>query len=313
MGRAMDALMQQLGYAQYGAQGGDWGAIICQTLATQYPRRCVALHVNMAVTMQPHDLPGKLLMLGRIPFLGSRDRRRLWATMYFLMYETAYQAAQGTKPETLAVGLNDSPAGLLCWMLEKVHTWSDCHRGGEALAAGQREWERAVPRDALLLNLMVYWLSQSTSSSLRLYYEALRRHPHSHEWLAWDSLLASADYCPVPTGVLCGATEILQPPRGWAELSFNLTHWHDSQCKGGHFLAWENPDAVAADVRQFFHGGANFHRGVKLAPSRGARRPNAAMQELLLFAMLVAVVAWWLFSEHVADVSTAVLALIGAA
>jgi len=302
MARAADALMRQLGYDKYAAQGGDWGAIICQTLATHHPERCVAIHLNMCVTRQPHDVPGKLRMIATVPFLNFKNRCRLWDTLYFLKHESAYQFIQGTKPETLAIGLHDSPVALLAWMLEKFHTWSDCHRRRSPSGKGaltNAEWTRAVDRDTLLLNVMVYWIGESASSSLRLYYEELEKHPHSNAWFARDSLMASGDFCPVPTGVLCGATEVIQPPREWAELTFNLTHWNEGATKGGHFMALENPQALAADMRHFFHADGNFEDGIGLRTYRGAQRPSLARDYVVLSIMVIATLVFCIVPESV--------------
>lgn len=132
------------------------------------------------------------------------------------------------------------------------------------------------------------------SSSLRLYYEELGKHPHHPDWIARDSLLASGDYCPVPTGIMCGATEIIQPPRAWAKLAFNVAHWSDAGCKGGHFLALENPRALAADVRAFLLSERGFDHGVKLCPVRGTRRPYSAVQNFVLLAIIVFGIVSWL-------------------
>ena len=186
MARAAHALMLSLGYEHYVAQGGDWGAIITQRLATAFPTACVALHVNMCVPRLPEDILGKLQFGLRTLWLSAAERRGVKDTLYFLKYETAYQAVQGTKPESLGYGLTDSPVGLLAWIVEKMHTWSDCHRrhaaavgsssgatgeeGGEA-PAGEKEaaaataapttrtalgeLELAIGRDDVLLDVMV--------------------------------------------------------------------------------------------------------------------------------------------------------------
>ena len=195
MARAAHALMLSLGYAHYVAQGGDWGAIITQRLATAFPTHCVALHVNMCVPRLPEDALGKLQFGLRTLWLSAAERRGVKDTLYFLKYEAAYQAVQGTKPESLGYGLTDSPVGLLAWIVEKMHTWSDCHRRqhaavgssssssgratgeeegrGEAFAGEKEapttrtalgELELAIGRDDVLLDVMVYVRSLATST-----------------------------------------------------------------------------------------------------------------------------------------------------
>lgn len=244
------------------------------------------------------------------------------------------------------MALNDSPIGLLAWIVDKVHIWSDCrppcfgstgpkhgdtdtNRGAHAHAhahvqsstalrpilttnnASSRhnatpaprhpqhpstlhEWERAIPRDCLLLNVTIYWLTQCASSSLRLYYTELGKHPFHHTLVARDGLLSTGPYCPVPTGVLCGAAEIIQPPHAWATLCFNLKHWRNGRdCVGGHFFAWENPETLAMDMKDFFHRNGNFDLGRRMRIQRGTLRPRTVLYNTLLGAGIVGILTWW--------------------
>ena len=152
---------------------------------------------------------------------------------HFRREETGYQQIQGTKPQTLAYGLNDSPAGLAAWIVEKFRTWSDC--------AG--DVERRFSKDQLLTNVMIYWITQSINSSTRLYYEA-RHHP-------WRPDPTKRIETPTAAAIFPG--EILKPPREWAEEAFNIQRW-TVMPRGGHFAAMEEPKLLADDIRAFFSG-----------------------------------------------------------
>jgi microsomal epoxide hydrolase len=152
---------------------------------------------------------------------------------HFRREETGYQQIQGTKPQTLAYGLNDSPAGLAAWITEKFRTWTDC--GGDL--------ERRVSKDELLTNIMIYWVTQSINSSTRLYYEA-RHHP-------WRPDRDKRIETPTAAAIFPG--EILKPPRQWAERAFNIVRW-TVMPSGGHFAAMEEPKLLADDIRAFFGG-----------------------------------------------------------
>jgi microsomal epoxide hydrolase len=149
----------------------------------------------------------------------------------FLKEETGYQRIQGTKPQTLSYGLNDSPAGLAAWIVEKFHSWSDC--GGDI--------ERRFTKDQLLTNVMLYWVPQTANSSCRLYYEA----QHA-------GMFPPAGFrCDVPTGCAIFPGEMFKPPRVWAERMFNVQRWTRFP-SGGHFAAMEEPEALVEDIRAFF-------------------------------------------------------------
>ncbi len=223
MARAFAELMARLGYARYGAQGGDWGAQIATRIGALDAGHCSALHLNMPIASRPADAPP----------LTAQEQADLAALDAFRREEGAYAIEQGTKPQTLGVGLNDSPAGLLAWIVEKFCSWSDC----------DGHPENAFTRDQLLSNVMLYWVTRTIASSARLYREA--------------RLSAMAGERPerveVPTGVARFPKEILRYPRSWVERAYNLTHWAEMP-RGGHFAAMEQPDLFADDVRAFFRG-----------------------------------------------------------
>jgi pimeloyl-ACP methyl ester carboxylesterase len=145
--------------------------------------------------------------------------------------ESGYALEQATKPQTLGVALNDSPAGLLAWIVEKFRTWSDC--GGHP--------EPTFSRDQLITNAMLYWVTQTITSSARLYWE------HQHASVE----KRAAELVGVPTGIARYPNEVLRFPRGWVERRYNVTHWAVMP-RGGHFAAMEQPALFVEDLRNFF-------------------------------------------------------------
>jgi len=217
--RAFQQLMARLGYARYGAQGGDWGAEVTTRIGALDPEHCAGIHLNMPIG----DAPVEPVALSDL------DTAGLAALQQFSREESAYAAEQGTKPQTLGVGLNDSPAGLLAWTVEKFRAWSDCDGDPETV----------FTRDQLITNAMLYWVTETAASSARLYWE--ERHCDA----------ARPEFVAVPTGVARYPKEILRYPRPWVERRYNVTYWADMP-RGGHFAAMEQPDLFAEDVRAFF-------------------------------------------------------------
>jgi microsomal epoxide hydrolase len=217
--RAWDELMQRLGYRRYGAQGGDWGSSISRELGLVVPGHLFGVHLNMLFAQGPHDQPD----------LTDEEKARLQRLRQFRASGSGYGAIQSTRPQTLAYGLTDSPAGQLAWITEKFGEWTD---GGLP--------DEAVDRDQLLTNVTIYWLTATAGSSARLYYEAARSR-------AWGPPENST----VPTGVAVFPREIAPAIRRFAELSNNIVHWSEFD-RGGHFAAMEAPDLLTGDVREFF-------------------------------------------------------------
>jgi pimeloyl-ACP methyl ester carboxylesterase len=217
---AFAELMARLGYTRYGAQGGDWGAQVATRIGALDPDHCGAIHVNMPIA-RPPDEP---------VVLSEPEQADLKAMRWFQREEAAYAQEQATKPQTLGAALNDSPVGLLSWIVEKFRTWSDC----------DGHPENVFTRDQLLTNVTVYWVTGTVTSSLRLYWE------HQHVDAA-----APPEYVGVPTGVARYPKEVLRFPRAWVEQSYHVTHWADMP-RGGHFAAMEQPELFVADLRDFF-------------------------------------------------------------
>lgn len=216
-------LMERLGYARYGLQGGDWGAIVSRWHAFKHPAPVIGLHLNMMVAPAP---------AGRKPEEGATesDLARTRARQgFFGAEETAYSQIQGTKPQSLGYGLNDSPAGQAAWIVEKFRSWCDCDGNPETI----------LTKDELLTNITLYWVTQTATSSARMYYE--NRHPPP----------APVGRIEVPTGAAIFPRELTIPPRRWAEDAYNLVHWTEMP-KGGHFAAMEQPALLVEDLRKFF-------------------------------------------------------------
>ncbi len=217
--QAWAALMGRLGYVRYGAQGGDWGSSISRELGIIAPEHLIGVHLNM-LTPYAADEPADLT---------DEDRARIETLRRFRSTGSGYGAIQSTRPQTLAYGLTDSPAGQLAWIAEKFGEWTD-----DGLP------DQAVDRDQLLTNVTLYWLTATAGSSARLYYEAARSG-------GWGPPAAST----VPTGVAVFPKEIAKPVRRLAELSNHIVHWAEYD-RGGHFAAMEVPDLLVGDVRDFF-------------------------------------------------------------
>jgi microsomal epoxide hydrolase len=216
--RAFVELMARLGYPRYGAQGGDWGAQVTTRIGALDPEHCAAIHVNMPIADRPAEAVE----------LSDTDKADLAAMALFQRDEAGYAMEQATKPQTLGAALNDSPAGLLAWIVEKFRTWSDC----------DGDPERVFTRDQLLTNVTLYWVTGTITSSARLYRENYRS-------------TEKAAYVAVPTGVARYPKEVLRFPRSWVERHYNVTRWADMP-RGGHFAAMEQPELFVDDLRAFF-------------------------------------------------------------
>ena len=211
-----------LGYRRFAAQGGDWGAFVTARLGLACPGRLVGIHVTLLGLRR--DLPPPAHPT-------EEDRAYFEALLHWEREETGYQWIQGTRPQTLAYGLTDSPVGLAAWIVEKFRAWSDC--GGDV--------ERRFTKDVLLTNVMLYWVTGAINASFWPYYA--RRHA------GWP--IPDGARIEVPTAYASFPREILHPPRAWAERVFNIRRWTVMPA-GGHFAALEEPEALAADLRAFF-------------------------------------------------------------
>ena len=217
-------MTEGLGYERFAAQGGDWGAGVTTRLGYAYPQNVVGFHVTMLGGAAPAPGSGE-------PELTEAEKVFLEEREHWWQAEQGYMHIQRTKPQTLGYGLNDSPAGLAAWIVEKWRTWSDCN--GEV--------ESVYTKDELLTNVTIYWVTQSINSADRLYYET-----HHNPWVP-----AKGERNQVPCAFAAFPKEISRPPREWAERSYNITRW-TTMPRGGHFAAMEVPDMLAEDLRAFF-------------------------------------------------------------
>jgi len=216
------ALMHDvLGYHSFGAQGGDWGAAVSSRLGYAHADRMIGIHINlmMAAGRDPSAFPNPT----------EEEQRYLGELAHWTREETGYQWIQGTRPQTLAFGLTDSPTGLAAWIVEKFRSWSDC--GGVI--------ENAISRDELLTNLSIYWFTETITSSTRLYRERMRE-PMTFE----EKMKPQLGYARFPK-------EPLLTTRPFCERFFDVVHWTDMP-RGGHFAALEQPELLADDLRKFF-------------------------------------------------------------
>jgi pimeloyl-ACP methyl ester carboxylesterase len=156
------------------------------------------------------------------------ERRRYENRRTELAGHYAYSAIQGTRPQTIGVALNDSPAGLAAWVVDKFWAWSD--HGGHL--------EKSFTKDELLTNVMIYWVTETPTSAARIYFE---RQPYN----------GGRKSGRVPVGAALFPKEINVPPRKWVAAQLNLVHWTEMP-RGGHFAALEQPALLVEDVRTFF-------------------------------------------------------------
>jgi epoxide hydrolase len=215
---AWAALMARLGYERYGAQGGDWGAMVTTLLGARHPDHLAGVHVTMPIA-GPEP--------GQAEF-DDAEQAALAALTHYLEKESGYSTEQATRPQTIGYGLVDSPAALCTWIVEKFWAWTDT--GDDPVGT--------LGADRLLDNVMAYWLPATGASSARLYWESLRRPP--------------ADTVQVPAGVSQFPRELFRPPRHWVARQFtDLRYWNELD-RGGHFAAMEQPELFVEEVRAFF-------------------------------------------------------------
>jgi len=219
-------MSENLGYQRFAAQGGDWGARVTAKLGLSHGDKVIGIHTTSTSSPTPYRGPGTRE-------LSEAEKAMLAQRVQWLADEGGYSHIQATKPQTLSYGLNDSPAGLAAWIVEKYRTWSDC--GGDV--------ESRFTKDELLTTITIYWVTQSINSSTRLYYESF--------FQAWD--LAKDEKIQVPVAIASFPRENSVPLREWAERSFNIQQWTDMP-SGGHFAALEEPDRLVEDIRKFFRG-----------------------------------------------------------
>jgi pimeloyl-ACP methyl ester carboxylesterase len=212
-------LMGVLGYPRFGAAGGDMGSHVSRYLALNHPDRVVAVHRTDA------GLP-----VGHPADLGPEEQAWLAGAAAWSASEGAYAAVHRTKPQTAAVGLTDSPAGLAAWIVEKLRAWSDC----------EGDVERSFTKDEILTNVTIYWLTETIGSSMRMYRATAAIPPE---------LLARR--VEVPSGFSIFRGDVVRPPRAWLERTANTVRITEP-ARGGHFAPFEEPELYAEELRAFF-------------------------------------------------------------
>ncbi|WP_369372423.1 epoxide hydrolase family protein [Promicromonospora sp. Populi] len=212
------SLMSILGYERFGAAGGDLGSHVSRYLALDHPDRVAAVHRTDG---------GLPVFAGDPATLTAGERAWFAETATWSATEGAYGALHRTKPQTLAAGLNDSPAGLAAWIVEKLHAWSD---GGID----------SYTRDEVLTLLSIYWFTGTIGSSMRMY--------HANAAISARQLTRRVE---VPSGFSLFAGDVVRPPRAWLERTANAVRVTEPE-RGGHFAAFEEPELYAQELREFF-------------------------------------------------------------
>jgi epoxide hydrolase len=220
---ALTELMARLGYTRYGVQGGDVGALIGPLMGRLAPDKVIGVHANGLLTLATGDKS----VLGT---LTEAEQERLAAMKEWQDHSAAYMQLQGTRPQTIAASLNDSPAGQLAWIVEKFKEWTN--------PIFQLP-EEAVDRDIILTDVSIYWFTQTAGSSAHTYWERFND----------PGMWAPKPRGTVPTGVAVFPTDFSIRPL--AEQAHNIVHWSEFE-RGGHFAALEAPDLLTGDIRAFF-------------------------------------------------------------
>jgi pimeloyl-ACP methyl ester carboxylesterase len=220
---ALAELMARLGYDRYGVQGGDVGAFIAPAIGRLVPDRVIGVHVNALITFPAGDQADMAAMT-------EGDQRRFAAMNEWQQRSGAYMQIQGTRPQTIAHALTDSPAGLLAWIVEKFQEWTD---------PAAKLPEDAVDRDRILTDVSIYWFTATAGSAAHTYYERFND----------PAMWAPRERSEVPLAVAVFTTDVTVRP--FAAKAHNVVRWSEFG-RGGHFAALEAPDDLVLDVREFF-------------------------------------------------------------
>ncbi|WP_370645511.1 epoxide hydrolase family protein [Pseudonocardia sp. DSM 110487] len=213
-------LMGHLGYPRYYAQGGDWGSAVTTAMAVRAPNGLLGVHLNVALVS-----PEALHQLGEPT---EQEQEMLARAQRFWAEENGYSAEQATRPQTIGYPLADSPVGQLAWVVEKFYAWTDC----------DGHPEKAVSRDNLLDNVMMYWLTNSAASSARMYWE-------NAQYLNAEP----ARPVRIPTAYTQFPEEIFAFSERWLRTRFSDLRYYHAAARGGHFAAFEQPEIFAREVR----------------------------------------------------------------
>ncbi len=219
IGDTFAALMAEIGYDRYVAQGGDWGSAITTAIGGTDVEHCAAIHTTLAMGARP-KLDGDPT---------PEEQRTLDGLQYYAEWDSGYSKQQSTRPQSIGYGLVDSPAAQAAWVLEKFWAWTDC----------DGHPENVLTRDELLDNVMLYWINGNGASSARIYWESFGKGPRPAA-------------VTIPSGFTAYPKEIAPPVRSWVESMFTDIRYWNEQPKGGHFAAFEVPELFVDDIRNCF-------------------------------------------------------------
>jgi pimeloyl-ACP methyl ester carboxylesterase len=232
--RAWNVLMKRLGYSKYVAQGGDWGAIIVDLMGVQAPPELIGIHTNMAGAVPP-DIDAAAFTGAPPPSGLAADERHAYDQLaFFYKYGLGYALEMGNRPQTL-YGIADSPVGLAAWIIDH-DIWS--YKLIARVFDGETE---GLTRDDILDNITFYWLTNTGVSSARLYWEKPR-----------DLAFFAPKNVAIPVAVSAFPDDIDAPSKNWVEKAYPNLLFYNKHDTGGHFAAWEQPEALVADLRAAF-------------------------------------------------------------
>ena len=230
--RAWVVLMKRLGYTRFVAQGGDWGAMIADVMGTQAPPELLGIHVTWPFTVPPDIDQAAQAGKPAPPFLPADEKYAYDQLDFFYKHGLGYALEMATRPQTL-YGVADSPVGLAAWILDHdARSYALIARVFDGKTEG-------LTRDDILDNVTLYWLTNTTVSSARIY---------------WENKLAffAPKHVAIPVAVSAFPDEVVQTPRSWAAAAYPKLIYYNRPGKGGHFAAWEQPEIFASEVRAAF-------------------------------------------------------------
>lgn len=234
--RFMKLMTERLGYEKFVAHGGDTGSGVTEDMALYNEESIIGIHLT--------DVPWQHGL--KPPENPSKEEKKFFEkTTRWQQTEGAYAFIQSTKPQTLAYGLNDSPAGLAAWIVEKWFSWSDNHG----------DIENSFTKEELLTNVTIFWVTQTINSAFHLYYESMQSLMQAmyNPLVKLNPLDKTGDRTSVPTAFALFPKDISSPPQDFANRFFNVQRWTEMP-SGGHFAAMEEPDLLAHDIREFVRG-----------------------------------------------------------
>lgn len=234
VGRAWHVLMQRLGYDHYVSQGGDHGSVISDVMGRQAPAGLKGIHLTMPATV-PFELVGPINSGAPAPAGLTQVERTAFETLSrFFGRNAAYGAMMVTRPQTIGYALNDSPAGMAAWMYDKIAQWTD----------SDGVPENVLGRDAILDDISLYWLTDTSASAGRFYWENNNNN--------FSAAAQKTNEISVPVAVSVFPGEIYRAPRSWTERAYPTLYYFNEVDKGGHFAAWEQPQLFSAELRAAF-------------------------------------------------------------